>query len=156
MKQQIRIFRGFSFCNSNCSICRIFCYRSIRSLKRLFLTNLKSLWKFRQFIQTKTKKDVVTLIEWMEDTGGPSINFSCLLNCVSHFHEASSGHFMSPPRTPNPQVDLLLRFLKSTERFFEVWLTFWASTLAIIQDYGNHFPFVRIFDKLTSCECIRI
>ena len=86
----------------------------------------------------------------MEHTAGPSINFSRLLNCVSYFHEASSGHFMSPPLTPNPQVDLLLRFPKRTKRFFEVRLKFWASTLAIIQDYGNHFLFVRIFDKLTS------
>ena len=93
----------------------------------------------------------------MEDTAGPSINFSCLLNCVSYFHEASSGHFISPPPTPNPQVDLLLRFPKSTdERFFEVRLKFWASTLAITQDHGKHFLFVRIFDKLTSYECICI
>ena len=90
----------------------------------------------------------------MQDTGGASINFSCLLNCVSYFHEASSGNFMSPPLTPNPQVDLLLRFPKSTERFFEVRLTFRASTLAITQDHGKHFLFVRIFDKLTSYECI--
>ena len=63
---------------------------------------------------------------------------------------------MSPPLTPNPQVDLLLRFPKSTERFFEVRLTFRASTLAITQDHGKHFLFVRIFDKLTSYECICI
>ena len=50
------LIRGFSFCNLNCSIYRIFCYRSIRSLKTLFSTNLKSLRKFRQFIQTKTNK----------------------------------------------------------------------------------------------------
>ena len=155
MKQQTRIFRGFSFCNSNCSICRIFCYRSIRSLKTLFPTNLKSLRKFRQFIQTKTNKKHREA-NWVQDTAGPSINFSCLLNCVSYFHEASSGHFMSPSPTPNPEVDLLLRFPKSTERFFEVRLTFWASTLAITQDHGKHFLFVRIFDKLTSCECICI
>ena len=92
----------------------------------------------------------------MEDTAGPSINFSRLLNCVSYFHEASSGHFMSPPPTPNYQVDLLLRFQESTECFFEVKLTFWASTLAITQDHGKHFLFVRIPDKLTSCECICI
>ena len=77
-----------------------------------------------------------------------------LLNCVPYFHEASSRHFMSSPRTPNPQVDLLLRLPKSTERFAEVRLTFWASTLAITQDHGKHFLFVRIPDKLTSCECI--
>ena len=92
----------------------------------------------------------------MEDTAGPSINFSSLLNCVSNFHEASSGHFMSPPPTPNAQVDLLLRLSKSTERFSEVKLTFGASTLAITQDHGKHFLFVRIFDKLISCECICI
>ena len=63
---------------------------------------------------------------------------------------------MSPPLTPNPQVDLLLRFPKSTERFFEVRLTFRASTLAMTQDHGKHFLFVRIFDKLTSYECICI
>ena len=65
------------------------------------------------------------------------------------FHVSSSHPY-------NPQVDLLLRFPKRTKRFFEVRLKFWASTLAIIQDYGNHFLFVRIFDKLTSCECIRM
>ena len=92
----------------------------------------------------------------MEDTAGPSINFSRLLNCVSYFHEASSGHFMSPPPTPNPQVDLLLRFPKSTEHFFEVRLTFWVSTLAITQVHGKHLLFVRILDKLTSRECICI
>ena len=80
----------------------------------------------------------------MEDTGGRPINFSCLLNCVSYFHKAGSGHFISPPPTPNPQVDLLLRFPKSTEHFFEVRLTFWASTLAITQDHGKHFLFLRI------------
>ena len=80
----------------------------------------------------------------MEDTGGRPISFSCLLNCVPYFHQASSRHFMSPPRTPNPQVDLLLRLPKSTERFVEVRLTFWASTLAITQDHGKHFLFVRI------------
>ena len=80
----------------------------------------------------------------MEDTAGPSINFSSLLNCVWNFHEASSGHFMSPPPTPNAQVDLLLRLPKSTERFAEVRLTFWASTLAITQDHGKHFLFLRI------------
>ena len=46
---------------------------------------------------------------------------------------------MSPPPTPNPQVDLWLKFPKSTERFFEVRLTFWASTLAITQDHGKPF-----------------
>ena len=55
---------------------------------------------------------------------------------------------MSPPPTPNAQVDLLLRLPKSTERFSEVKLTFGASTLAITQDHGKHFLFVRIFDKL--------
>ena len=91
-----------------------------------------------------------------EDAGGPSIKFSCLLNCVSYFHKASAEHFMSPPPTPNPQVDLLLTFPKSTEYFFEVRLTFWVSTLAITQDHGKHLLFVRILDKLTSRECICI
>ena len=63
---------------------------------------------------------------------------------------------MSPPPTPNPQVDLLLRLPKSTERFSEVRLTFRASTIAITQDHGKDFLFVRIPDKLTSCECICI
>ena len=84
------------------SVTRIFCYRSIRSLKTLFPTNLRSLRKFRQLIQTKATKNFVRLIECMEDTGGPSIKFSCLLNCVSYFHKANSDIScpLLPPVTP--------------------------------------------------------
>ena len=128
---QIYLEVSLFFCNLNCSIYQIFCYRSIRSSKTPFPTNLKSLRKFRQFIQTKTNKKHLWT-NWVEDTDGPSIQ-DILCSPSPHPH-------------PHPHVDLLLRFPKSTKCFFEVSLRFWAlSTLAVTQDHGNHFLFLNGF-----------
>ena len=129
--------------------------RSIRSLKTLFPTNLKSLRKFRQFIQTKTNKKRRDA-NWVHGRYWPVDQFFMFTELCFVFSWGEFRTFHAPSTTPNLQVDLLLRFSKSTERFFEVRLTFWASTLAITQDHGNHFLFVRIFDKLTSYKCICI